>query len=136
MILLQALGRYLIGRSRRRDYWVWLAFLAGLLICIPFAPFPDILSWGLLTLWPLAASRRLRAMGWIPWLSIAPIVLLFALFVTLRALTPSLTNALDIHQRIIALFGLVWLAFALLLGFWPSRKTKAPTPQAQAEVFG
>lgn len=134
----RALWRYLTGRGKRREFWAYLALLLVLSLSAAFAPVPPFLNalpLILVVLWLLPASRRLRAMGWTPWLSLAPIVAILAFFFALRALATTVPDPQKLYGATMGPIGWSWLAFVLLLGAWPS-KSRRPPPQTQAEVFG
>ncbi|PVM92091.1 hypothetical protein DDF62_02755 [Caulobacter radicis] len=136
---LPALWRYLTGRGKRREFWAGLALFFGLTLSAAFAPSPlylNVLPLILTALWLLLASRRLRAMGWSPWLSLAPIITVLAFFFALLLLARTIPDPQKLYDTSLAPIGFGWLAFNLLLGFWPSKALRPPTPETQAEVFG
>ncbi len=139
MSLPPALWRYLTGRGKRREFWAGLVLFFGLTLSAAFAPSPPYLNalpLILCALWLLLASRRLRAMGWSPWLSLAPIITVLAFFFALLLLARTIPDPKKLYGASMAPIGFGWLAFNLLLAFWPSKALKPPTPQTRAEVFG
>ncbi|PLR25152.1 hypothetical protein SGCZBJ_13040 [Caulobacter zeae] len=135
---MNAIRGYLLGCGKRREFWAGLALSFGLTLSAAFAPDPlylNALPLILVALWLLLASRRLRAMRWSPWLSLAPIITVLAFFFALLLLARTIPDPQKLYDTSLAPIGLGWLAFNLLLGAWPS-KSRQPPPATQAEVFG
>ncbi|MBI1685832.1 DUF805 domain-containing protein [Caulobacter hibisci] len=126
---------YLTGRCRRPEYWAGVLVLIGLNWGSNQIPWTSLLFWPLLVAWFVLASRRLRDIGWSPWLCLIPAAALLAFLVvaamaTMQVIDDRLRSAAPIMLL------LVWLGFWLLIGVRKSAPAAGPTPQTQAEVFG
>jgi uncharacterized membrane protein YhaH (DUF805 family) len=135
---LRAAWRYLAGRCRRQEYWISVVALIGAGLALRLAPASTALGWTLFAAWLLLASRRLRDIGWSPWLCLAPIAASLAVFFGVFALASSGDGRGGEAMLNIAPFALlaIWVGFWTLIGVWKSRPSDLPTPQARAEVFG
>jgi len=133
-----AIRGYLLGRCRRPEYWISVLVLIGCHIGLRFIPSNTPLAWLLVAAWFLLASRRLRDIGWSPWLSLAPIPAAIAIIVALLALAGRDDTPGDAISYVLAPLCLLvlWIGFWTVIGVWKSRASTTPTPQAQAEVFG
>jgi len=140
MAPLKALRAVLLGRGRRLEYWLVLALMAGFVLAMVLAPTATsrlLLILASQIIWMLAASRRLRDIGWSAWIAAWPLGLVILVFIA-AVLAPPSRNGVVQTALVVVLSAapFVWLVFALLIGAWKPKPPAPPTPQAQAEVFG
>lgn len=137
MAVAKILRTVLLGRGRRREFWACVAVLLGLMLYLPWSPSQPAVAWTMLAIWLLAASRRLRAMGWTAWLAPAPFVTVIAALAVFRVVArQAAADPRQTYELVSRPLLLGWLAFIVLLGVWKSKPSDVPTPQARAEVFG
>ncbi|PLR25153.1 hypothetical protein SGCZBJ_13045 [Caulobacter zeae] len=134
MSLLRALWRYLGGRCRRQEYWLSVVALMGAGWTLRFLPANTALAWLVFFAWFLLASRRLRDIGWSPWICLAPIPVSAAAGVVLF-LTAERQTKVALSYMPLTLF-VLWIGFWTVIGVWRSKPSTVPTPETQAEVFG
>jgi uncharacterized membrane protein YhaH (DUF805 family) len=126
---------YLAGRCARLEYWISAAVLAACNLVREQLPFESALALILFSGWLLLASRRLRDIGWSPWLCLAPLGLILTTLITF-AVVASTVGMPDWGFNVLGGVIIVgWLGFWLAIGF-PRSKTVKIDPDAQAEVFG
>lgn len=136
---MNAIKGYLLGRSARGEYWgsmVALLLTAGVVAALGYKGLGNLIGFAV---WCPIAIRRLRAIGWSPWLCLLPagggfgIGVLFSMARTIVPdLTVETTTMLAKGAAVIA----TWV-FIILLGVRPSLKPAASldeTPRL-AEVF-
>ncbi|MDG2527537.1 hypothetical protein [Caulobacter endophyticus] len=138
---MNAIGNYLAGQSKRREYWASAVALSAVnigLMSLPVSPPADLMNWTTLAIWCVIAARRLRAAGLPFWLAPFPLISFLVdkgvhsvILVSGAPVMAGLRNAAQINlATTILIFALV-----LILGCLPSRAPK-PAPQDRAEVFG
>ena len=126
---------YVAGRCPRLEYWISAAVLAACNLVREQLPFQSILALILFSGWLLLASRRLRDIGWSPWLCMAPLGLILTMLITF-AVVASTVGMPDWGFSVLGGVIIVgWLGFWLTIGF-PRSKTVKIDADAQAEVFG
>ncbi|PVM92093.1 hypothetical protein DDF62_02765 [Caulobacter radicis] len=136
---MNAIKGYLTGRSNRREFWISMVLLvlaSGSAGALGHAILGNAIGF---FLWLPIAIRRLRAVGWSPWLSLAPLGGSFGFGVLMgmvRTIVPVMT--VDTAKLLSVAVGVVatW-AFIICLGARPSRKEAARLDEAPrlAEVF-
>lgn len=134
-----AIKGYLLGRSKRGEYWggvLLLMLVAGIVGALGYKGLSNFIGFAG---WCPIAIRRLRAIDWSPWLCLLPVGGGFAIGVLLsmvRTIVPGLTvETTTIVAKVIAVIA-TW-AFIIYLGARPSRKEAARLDEAPrlAEVF-
>jgi hypothetical protein len=134
-----AIKGYLTGRSRRGEYWgsvVALLLTAGVVSALGHQWLGNVI--GFLGWCPIAI-RRLRAIGWSPWLCLLPAGGGFAvgvLFGMARTIFPMLAvDAVTTASTVVAV-AITWI-FIIFIGVRPSLKPAATLADAPrlAEVF-
>ena len=136
---MNAIKGYLLGRSKRGEYWiciVLLVLLSGSAGALGNMILGNALGF---FLWLPIAVRRLRAIGWSPWLSLAPLCGAFGFGILMgmaHAISPVMTagtvKLVSVGVSVVA----NWI-FIIYLGARPSRKetTRLDEVPRLAEVF-
>lgn len=134
-----AIKTYLTGRSSRREYWISIVLLvlaSGTAGALGYNILGNALGF---FLWLPIAVRRLRALGWSPWLSLAPLGATFGFGVLVgmaRTIVPVMTP--ETAKLVSVGVGVVgtWI-FIIYLGARASLKPAASLDQTPrlAEVF-
>lgn len=131
---LKALAGYLTGRCARAQYWGGVVALFGCNLLLKQAPFRDILAFVLLAAWLVHGVRRLRDIGWSPWLCLAPAAGSLAMFAAAFTVDPN-ASVPDWALYVTGAVLVGWLGFWVTIGV-PRSKPVETSPDRQAEVFG
>ncbi|KSB88731.1 hypothetical protein AS593_20060 [Caulobacter vibrioides] len=136
---MNAIKGYLTGRSRRGEYWgsvVALLLTAGVVSALGHQWLGNVIGF---VCWCPIAIRRLRAIGWSPWLCLLPAGGGFGvgvLFGMARTIFPEFTvDTATMVSKAVAVV-ITWI-FIIFIGVRPSLKPAATLDEAPrlAEVF-
>lgn len=136
---MNAIKGYLTGRSGRGEYWgsvVALLLTAGVISALGHQGLGNLVGF---VFWCPIAIRRLRAIGWSPWLCLLPAGGGFGigvLFGMARTIFPAFTADMATMVSMVIAVAITWI-FIIVIGVRPSLKPAATLDEAPrlTEVF-
>lgn len=129
---MNAIKDYLAGRASRREYWTSMVLMILFLVALGMTRHAGLVNLLTFPLWILISTRRLRAIGWSPWLCFGPIGVTFVLG-ALSGMAKVVVPGLDIYTVTLGV-GVASLlaacAFIIYVGARPSLKPAARLDEA------